>query len=69
MQAKPSPTTAYFGGNGEKDWGPKTKLLVDELNMTKVFNKFSMRNIILAEEVNSINSVRLLSLSFTHLPR
>lgn len=69
MLAKPSPTTAYFGGNGEKDWGPNTKLLVDELNMTKVFNKFRMRNIILAEEVNSVNSVRLfsLSLSLSHI--
>lgn len=37
--------------------------MIKELDVTKIFHEFTMRNIILAEEVNSVNSVRLLYVS------
>lgn len=53
----------YFAGFGEKEWEPKTKLIYNDLDITKILSKFRTRNVILAEEVNNVNPVRLLSLS------
>ncbi|KAL9550407.1 hypothetical protein MBANPS3_004735 [Mucor bainieri] len=53
----------YFQGNGSKDWSPKSELIINGTNVTKLLEKFRSRNIILAEEINSVNSIRVLSLS------
>ncbi|CAO3702264.1 unnamed protein product [Rhizopus stolonifer] len=62
-EVKRKRTLSYFGGSGIKEWSPKSMFVINDLNVTQLFLKFRSRNIILAEEINCVNSIRILSLS------
>ncbi|KAI9487052.1 MAG: hypothetical protein EXX96DRAFT_472774 [Benjaminiella poitrasii] len=54
----------YFSGPGEKKWVPNRSLILGGINITKQFLKFRQRNIKTVEKTGSINTMRVLSLSF-----
>ncbi|KAI7898205.1 uncharacterized protein BX663DRAFT_480421 [Cokeromyces recurvatus] len=54
----------YLKGKGQKDWSPKTNLVLNGNNITEKLDIFRRKNILLAEKTNNINPIRILSLSF-----
>ncbi|KAG1462476.1 hypothetical protein G6F46_001392 [Rhizopus delemar] len=63
----------YFHGNGQKQWNPERRLVVNEIDITAALKKFRDRNIKFAETSNHVNSICLFyldedeGLAFKHL--
>ncbi|KAG1515116.1 hypothetical protein G6F52_009758 [Rhizopus delemar] len=62
-EVKRSKKINYFLGGGKKEWKPKEEVIVENINITKVFKRFRKQSIAEVEKDNDINCLRILSLS------
>ncbi|KAI8082267.1 hypothetical protein BDF21DRAFT_361307, partial [Thamnidium elegans] len=63
VEVKRAKKIAYFLGQGNKKWVTKEKLIVDGIDITDALNRFRKHSIKEAEKTNSVNGLRVLSLS------
>ncbi|PHZ08590.1 uncharacterized protein RHIMIDRAFT_268986, partial [Rhizopus microsporus ATCC 52813] len=54
----------YFVGNGQKEWEPRSRYIIDGVDITRRLDSFRKRSIWVAENLNHLNPIRVLSLSF-----
>ncbi|ORE01295.1 hypothetical protein BCV72DRAFT_339521 [Rhizopus microsporus var. microsporus] len=66
-EVKRSRKLDYLAGNGQKEWEPKDKLILNGIDITAALIKFRNNSIKAAEKKNDLNSLRILSLSHVFL--